>query len=369
MQRTRWPLLAALFLSAPALAAYQLNLPTPESAVARQIYDLHTLSLWVCLGIFVVVFGAMFYSIFNHRKSQGHAASHFHESTGMEILWTLIPFLILLGMAWPATKLIIAQKDTSNPDLTIKATGYQWKWGYEYLGEDVKFMSVISTPPEQIANTAPKGEHYLLEVDEPVVVPVGKKVRILTTSADVIHAWWVPALGSKVDAIPGFIRDTWFVAEKEGTYRGVCTELCGKSHAYMPIVVIAKNEADYAAWLADKKQKQAAAANDSARVFTLDELKTKGKAVYADNCASCHGANGEGLPGVFPALDKSKVATGDKSAHIALTINGVKDTAMPAFGKQLSAADLAAVLTFERNSWSNKTGDMVQPAEIAAKLK
>ena len=356
--------MAATTLACPAWAEYQLNLPMPKSVMAREVYDIHTLIMLVCLGIFVVVFGAMFYSLWRHRKAAGHEAHHFHESTTVEIIWTVIPFLILIGMAWPATKLILAQKDTSNPDITVKVTGYQWKWEYDYLQEGVKFMSVLATPRDQINNKQDKGEHYLLEVDEPMVVPVGKKVRVLLTGNDVIHAWWVPALGIKQDAIPGFIRDTWFRADEPGTYRGQCAELCGKDHGFMPIVVEVKPEADYRAWLEDKKTKLALAAADAGKVFALDELKARGEKVYAANCAACHQPDGKGIPGVFPAIDGSKVATGPKGDHILTVLNGRPGTAMQAFGPQLSDADIAAVVTYQRNAWGNKTGDAAQPSDV-----
>ncbi len=361
-----WPVL--LLPSSPARAAYQLNLPKPESSVAQAAYDLHIIVLWICLGIFVVVFGAMFYALFKHRKSLGHEAHPFHESTTVEVIWTVIPFLILIGIAWPATKAVLAQKDTSNPDLTVKVTGYQWKWEYDYLQEGVKFMSVMATPREQIDNRAEKGEHYLLEVDEPMVVPVGKKVRLLLTGADVIHAWWVPALGVKQDAIPGFIRDTWFRADQPGIYRGQCAELCGKDHAFMPIVVEAKSEQDYRQWLASKLALAQAAQADAGRIFTTDELKARGEKIYAANCAACHQADGKGLPGVFPGLAGSALANGPARAHVEIVLHGRPGTAMAAYQDQLNDADLAAVVTYERESWGN-AGGPVQPADVKALRK
>ncbi len=360
---------ACASLAAAAWADYQINFPPPKSSLAYAINDLHILIMWVCVGIFIVVFGTMFYAIWKHRKSVGHQAAQFHESTTVEIIWTAIPFLILIGMAWPATRLILEQKDTSNPDVTIKVTGYQWKWEYDYLQDGVKFMSVLATPREQIENKAPKGPNYLLEVDEPMVVPVGKKVRLLLTANDVIHAWWVPALGVKQDTIPGFIRDAWFTATEPGTYRGQCAELCGKDHGFMPIVVEVKSEADYAAWLADKKAKVAAAAADAGKVFSKEELMARGATVYNANCASCHMPDGKGLPGVFPAITGSKVATGAKAGHIGIVLAGKPGSAMPAFGPQLNDADIAAVVTYQRNGLGNSTGDLVQPAEIKALRK
>ncbi len=352
-----------------ASAAYQLNFQPPVTRIASEIYDLHMLMMYVILVIFCVVFGVMFYSIYAHRKSVGHKAEQFHENTTVEIIWTVIPFLILIGMAWPATKTLIAFKDTSNPDITIKATGYQWKWGYDYLkgeGEGIAFLSALATPQEQIHNQKPKGENYLLEVDNALVVPVGKKIRILTTANDVIHSFWMPAFGIKQDAIPGFVRDTWFRAEKEGTYRGQCAELCGKDHGFMPIVVEVLSAEKYTQWVAAQKKKAAAAAEDPNKQWSAAELQARGEKVYAANCTACHQATGKGLPPAFPALDGSKIATGDKKAHIGIVLNGKNGTTMAAFGKQLSDTDLAAVITYERNAWGNKTGDAVQPAEVKA---
>ena len=359
-------LAAAWGASQSAFAEYAYNLQEPASPIAAQVFHLHNLIMLVCLGIFVVVFGAMFYSLIKHRKSAGHQAAHFHENTTVEVVWTVIPFVILMGMAYPAAKVVIAMKDTSNPDMTIKITGYQWKWGYDYLNEGVSFYSNLATPREQIQNAATKGEHYLLEVDEPMVVPVGKRVRLLITANDVIHAWWVPTLGAKQDAIPGFIRDAWFEADRIGTFRGQCVELCGKDHGFMPIVVEVVSEADYAAWVAKKKGAAAVAAADDAKTFELTDLIARGEKIYAANCAACHQANGMGLPGAFPAINGSKVATGPVSAHIDIVLHGKPGTAMAAFGSQLSDADIAAVVTYQRNAWDNKTGDAVQPAQIAA---
>lgn len=357
---------ALLSASGAATADYAYNLQEPASQIARDVFQLHNWIMLVCLGIFVVVFGAMFYSLIKHRKSVGHKAAHFHENTTVEVIWTVIPFVILMGMAYPAAKVVIDMKDTSNPDLTVKITGYQWKWGYDYLNEGVSFYSNLSTPREQIENTAMKGEHYLLEVDEPMVVPVGKRVRLLITANDVLHAWWVPALGAKQDAIPGFIRDSWFKADKIGTYRGQCVELCGKDHGFMPIVVEVVSEEDYAKWVAKKKGAADVAAADNTRTFDTAELVTRGQKVYEANCAACHQANGMGLPGAFPAISGSKVATGPIDAHIDIVLNGKPGTAMSAFGGQLSDADIAAVVTYQRNAWDNKVGDAAQPAQIAA---
>lgn len=354
-----------------AYAGYELNLQIPESPIAGQIYHLHTLIMYVVLGIFVVVFSAMFYSIYAHRKSKGHSAANFHENTAVEVIWTIIPFFILIGMAYPATKTVLAMKDTTSPDMTVKITGYQWKWEYDYLQDGIHFFSNLATPQDQINNKIAKNANYLLEVDEPMVVPTGKKIRVLITANDVIHAWWVPAFGVKQDAIPGFIRDAWFTVENPGTYRGQCAELCGKDHAYMPIVVEAKTPEAYAAWVAEKKAGMAATAlaDDPTKIYTVAELKNKGEKVYATHCASCHQATGMGVPGAFPALNGSKIATGDKAAHINIVMNGKPGTAMAAFASQLSDTELAAIVTYERNAWDNRTGDMVQPSEIAALRK
>lgn len=358
---------AAWAASQSALADYAYNLQPPASQVARDVFHLHNLIMLVCVGIFIVVFGAMFYSLFKHRKSVGHKAAHFHENTTVEIIWTVIPFVILVGMAYPAAKVVIEMKDTSNPDMTVKITGYQWKWGYDYLNDGVHFYSTLATPREQIDGTAAKDAHYLLEVDEPMVVPVGKRIRLLITANDVIHSWWVPAFGVKQDGIPGFIRDSWFKADKIGTYRGQCAELCGKDHGFMPIVVKVVSEDDYKAWVAKKKGTAQTAAADNGKIFKLDELVERGEKVYQANCVACHQANGMGLPGVFPAMNGSKVATGPIDAHIKIVLHGGRPgTAMVGFADRLSDAEIAAVVTYERNAWNNKMGDAAQPADVAA---
>ena len=369
--------LAQIALSAlpamPAASAWaaesSINLQTPVTQIATEIYDMHTLMLVICLVIFLAVFGVMFWSVFHHRKDKGAKAAHFHENTTVEIVWTVVPVLILLGMAYPATKTVIAMKDTSKPDLTIKATGYQWKWGYDYIkgeGEGIQFVSNLSTPREQISGDADKGDHYLLEVDKPLVVPVGKKVRMLLTADDVIHAWWVPAFGVKQDAIPGFIRDTWFRAEKEGVYRGNCAELCGKDHGFMPIEVHVVSAENYTAWVTDQQVDVKAAAAAETREWTLEELVAKGEEVYQANCAACHQGSGQGMPPAFPALEGSAVVLGPADAQLDVVMHGREGTAMAAFDKQLSDADMAAVITYTRNAWSNKTGEAIQPAQIAA---
>lgn len=361
--------LALAMYSMLAQAEYAINFPKPVNEIARQIYDLHMITMWIIVGIAVVVYGAMFYSILKHRKSLGHKAASFHHNTMIEIVWTTIPLLILIGMAYPATKTVLAMRDTSSPDITVKVTGYQWKWEYDYQQDGFKFMSVLSTPRDQLEGTAAKGEHYLLEVDNPMVVPVGKKIRILLTANDVIHAWWVPELGLKQDAIPGFIRDDWFSVDKPGIYRGQCAELCGKDHGYMPIVVEAMEQPDYDKWVAEQKAKAVAATQDTNKVFDLAELKTIGEKVYATNCAGCHQAKGEGMAPVFPALDGTKMVNGPKQAQIDIVMNGKAGTAMSAFGKQLSDTDVAAVITYTRNAWSNHTGEAIQPSEIKASRK
>jgi cytochrome c oxidase subunit 2 len=358
----------------------QLNLQYPVTQIATEINNLHTWMMVVCLVIFFAVFGVMFYSVFKHRKSLGHKPATFHESTAVEIAWTVVPFLIVIGMALPATKTVVAMKDTSNADITIKATGMQWRWGYDYLkgeGEGINFLSNLSTPREQVGSPGvpgtKRGENYLLEVDNEVVVPVNKKIRIVTTANDVIHAWTIPAFGVKQDAIPGFVRDTWFKTDKIGTYRGQCVELCGKEHAFMPIVVKVVSDADYTAWVGKKKAELAALADDPSKVWTIDELKTKGEKVYTTNCVVCHQANGKGVPNAFASLDGSPVVNGPKADQIHVLLNGKKSgkypSEMPAW-KQLSDSDIAAVITYTRNNWSNKAAEnIVQPAEILAARK
>jgi cytochrome c oxidase subunit 2 len=372
----KWFVGVAALLSAlaPSLAwaEYELNMLPPVTATGLTAYHLHNWMTIVCLVIFIIVFAVLGYSLYAHRKSKGHKAADFHESTTVEILWTVVPFLILIVIAVPATKALISMKDTSEPDITIKATGYQWKWGYDYLkgeGEGIHFISTLATPQAQIHGEEPKGEHYLLEVDNSVVVPVNKKVRILTTANDVIHSWSMQPFGIKQDAVPGFIRDAAFRAEKEGIYRGQCSELCGKDHGFMPIVVEVVSEEKYAAWVGEQKKKMAAAAGDPNKVWTLDESKAYGEKVYATNCVACHQATGKGIPGAFPALDGSKIATGPKEGHLNIVVNGKSGTAMAAFGKQLSDADIAAVITYERNAWGNKTGEVIQPSEVKAAHK
>lgn len=344
-------------------AVRQLNLTEPVTKIAEQIHWLNWMMLIICTVIFVAVFAVMFYSIFTHRKAKGSKPASFHESITVEVVWTIVPFLIVIAMALPATKTVVAMKDTTNSDITIKATGYQWKWGYDYLkgqGEGISFVSTLTTPREQINNEQPKSNTYLMEVDNELVVPVNKKIRIVTTANDVIHAWMVPAFGVKQDAIPGFVRDTWFKAEKVGVYRGQCAELCGKEHAFMPIVVRVVSDADYTKWVDGKKKELMAKADDPNKTWTMDESKVRGEKVYAANCAVCHQPNGKG-GGAFPALDGSKLVNGPKAGQMHILLEG--KGGMPSW-KQLSDTELAAVTTYTRNAWSNKTGEVIQPSDF-----
>jgi cytochrome c oxidase subunit 2 len=347
-------------------AVNQLNFPVAATKIMAEIHWLHWMMLVICTVIFLGVFGVMFYSIFKHRKSKGAKSASFHESTTVEVIWTVIPLLIVIGMALPATKTVVAMKDTTNADITIKTTGYQWKWGYDYLkgeGEGISFLSTLSTTRESINNLAPKSNTYLMEVDNEMVVPVNKKIRIITTANDVIHAWSVQAFGVKQDAIPGFVRDTWFKAEKIGTYRGQCSELCGAQHAFMPIVVRVVSDEDYTKWVEEKKKEMAALADDPSKIYTLAEQMDRGAKVYASNCAACHQANGKGA-GSFPALDGSKVVLGPKEANFQIMLNG--KGAMPKWGGVISDGDIAAVITYTRNAWGNKTGDVYQTPDLMA---
>ena len=345
-------------------AVNQLNFTAPATKIMQEIHWLHWMMLVICAIIFVGVFGVMFYSILKHRKSLGHKSASFHESTTVEIIWTVIPLLIVIGMALPATKTVVAMKDTTNSDITIKTTGYQWKWGYDYIkgeGEGISFLSTLSTSREAINNLAPKSNTYLMEVDNEMVVPVGKKIRLITTANDVIHAWTIPAFGVKQDAIPGFVRDTWFRAETIGTFRGQCSELCGAEHAFMPIVVRVVSQEDYTAWVEQKKKEMGAAGDDPSKVYTLDEQKERGAKVYAENCAACHQPNGKGA-GAVPALDGSKMVNGPKEAQYNILLNG--KGAMPKWAGVISDGDIAAVMTYTRNAWGNKTGEVIQTQEI-----
>jgi len=366
-----WLLLGSLF-SHSAWADMRLNLTQGATEISRNVYDLHMLVLYICVGIGLVVFGAMFWSMIFHRKSKGAKPASFHESTKIEILWTAIPIIILIFMAYPATKTLITMEDNSDSDITIQITGSQWKWHYKYFGQNIEFYSLLSTPRDQYENqqghSAEKGEHYLLEVDKPLVIPVNKKVRFLMTSDDVIHSWWVPAFAIKQDAVPGFINEAWTKVDQPGIYRGQCAELCGKDHGFMPIVVEVKSEADYNAWLDKQHQLTAkAAAAEKASLnaaLSLEQLMQLGETVYLGHCAACHQASGSGLPPTFPPLKASTVATGEVNIHINTVFNGRAGTAMQAFGKQLSLKEVAAVVTYERNAWGNNTGDSVQAADV-----
>ncbi len=350
----------------------QLDLPIGASKMAAELHWLHMVMLVICTVIFIAVFGVMFYSIIKHRKSKGHKAANFHESVAVEIAWTIAPFVIVIGMGALATKTVVAQKDTTNADVTVKATGYQWKWGYDYLkgeGEGIGFLSTLDTSHRAMSDAGkPEGDNYLLKVDNPLVVPVGKKIRIITTADDVIHSWAMPQFGVKQDAIPGFVRDTWFRAEKTGDFYGQCQELCGKEHAYMPIHVKVLSAEDYTVWVDGEKKKLAAKADDPTKEWKLDELVARGEKVYANNCAACHQASGKGA-GPIKALDAAAVVLdADKTKQIAVLLNGQNNGAMPAW-KQLSDTEIAAVITYTKNSWSNKTGQIVQPADVVAARK
>ena len=364
-------LVAALLSPLSAWADWGMNMPRGVTELSEEIYGLHMAAFWVCVVIGVVVFGAMFYSILKHRKSLGVKPATFHESTTVEIIWTVIPVIILVSLAIPAAQALVKMEDSSNSELTIQVTGHQWKWQYEYPEQGIKFMSVLGSKSREASalgsGIAPGSvEHYLLEVDNPVVVPVGKKVRFLFTSNDVIHSWWVPDLAVKKDAIPGFINDMWVKVEKPGTYRGQCTELCGKDHGFMPINVVAMDDAGFQAWVDEQKAAAAAAADDSNRVWTQDELMAKGETIYKSTCAACHQASVAGIPGAFPALTGSAITTGDLKGHVDIVLHGKAGTAMQAFSSQLSDADIAAVVTYERNALGNSVGDMAQPADIKA---
>jgi len=406
----RAPLVLSL-LAAPfaASAEYHVDMLKPNSPMANDAYSLHWGILWVCVAIFIIVFAAMFWSIFKHRRSQGAVPAQFHENTTIEIIWTLVPLIVLVAMAWPATRTMLEMKDASNADIAVKVTAYQWRWEYDYQKEGVRLISNLSTPRDQIEERdgpgKPKNEHYLLEVDNPMVVPVGKKVRLLITSNDVIHGWYVPQLAVNQYGIPGFIKDAWFTAEQPGIYRGQCSQICGKEHAYMPIVVDVRSEADYNKWVQEQKAKQppptptnvsqqapaqgseaapqqaaaaaqagapaagAAPAGGGAAPAKMDvaELKSNGEKLYAANCAACHQPTGKGMPPAFPALAGSKIATGPKAGHMNIVLHGKPGTAMASFAR-LTDAEIASIITFERTSWGNNAGE-VQPAEVAAARK
>jgi len=364
-------LFAGLILMALGLgtaqAEYTLNLMRGVTKVSNDIYDLHMLILWICVFIGIGVFGTMFYSIYHHRKSRGHKAEQFHENTTVEIIWTIIPTLILIGMAIPATKAMIELDDVQESEMSIKVTGHQWKWEYEYLDNGIHFFSSLDEASNKVRQVGsgidPRSvPHYLLNVDKPLVIPTKKKIRFVFTSADVIHSWWVPDLGWKKDTNPGFINESWTSVDEPGTYCGQCTELCGKDHGFMPIVVIAMNEPDYNAWVEQQKAAIAAEAGSASKQWTKEELIAKGKSVYDTNCSSCHMADGAGLAGTFPSITASKVVTGDINAQVKLMLDG--KGMMPAFGKILSPVDFAAVVTYTRNGLGNSVGDSIQPSAI-----
>lgn len=361
---------AVLFMQSAAALAEQAarsdeNMRIGVTDVSHRVYDLHMLSLWICVAIGVVVFGVMFYSIFAHRKSRGAVASHFHESTKLEIAWTVAPFVILLFMAIPATKVLTDIYDADDAALDVRITGYQWKWKYSYPKEGVEFFSSLRTPRDEINNLAPKGENYLLDVDEPLVIPAGQKVRFLVTAADVIHSWWMPDFSVKKDAIPGFVNETWTMVPEPGVYRGQCTELCGKDHGFMPIVVRVLPQDEFNSWLATRKEEAAKERELMSQSFTMEQTMERGKGVYEKACASCHQPNGEGIAGAFPALKGSALAMGPMEGHLDIVVHGKAGTAMAAFGAQLSEVDMAAVITYERNAWGNNVGDMLQPIDVA----
>ncbi|HIF53749.1 MAG TPA: cytochrome c oxidase subunit II [Methylococcaceae bacterium] len=370
MKKTK-QLIAALSLLlsgiGSAQADYTLNLMKGVTRISNEVYDMHMIALWICVAVGVVVFGTMFYSIYYHRKSMGHEAEQFHENTTVEIIWTIIPTIILVVMAIPATKAMIDMDDTSEAEMTIKVTGWQWKWEYEYLDEDIHFFSSLdeeSNRARQIGSGIDPTSvpHYLLNVDNPVVIPVHTKIRFLFTAADVIHAWWVPDLGWKKDTVPGFINESWTEVDVPGTYRGQCAELCGQDHGFMPIVVIAMEKADYAVWVEEQKELALAEQNAAQEEWSKEELIAKGETVYANNCASCHMADGAGMAGVFPAISGSPIVNGDIDAQVDLMLKG--QGMMPAFGQMLSPVDFASVATFIRNGLGNAVGDSIQPSVI-----
>ncbi len=357
-----------VMLSAGTVTADELNMTPGVTEISRSIYDLHMLIFWVCVVIGAVVFSAMFWSLFQHRKSRGAVPALFHESTRLEVVWTLAPALILIVMAFPATKTLIAMYDTGGEDMAVEVRGYQWKWQYKYLDDDYNatfdFFSNLSTPRDQIENRSEKSEHYLLEVDEPLRIPANRKVRFLITSEDVIHSWWVPEFGIKRDAVPGILNDLWTIVEEPGIYRGQCAELCGLDHGFMPVVVEVMEESAYDAWFAQRVIAAQARREALSKVFSAEELMVEGERIYGSFCASCHQPDGKGIPPVFPALKGSAIATGVRSEHLDVIVNGRPGTSMNAFGNQLDAAEIAAVTHYERHAWGNNTGDITQPRDV-----
>jgi cytochrome c oxidase subunit 2 len=364
-------LIPAIVLSGNASAnadEMRLNMTEGVTDISASVYNLHMIIFYICCVIGIVVFGIMFWSIIHHRKSKGAKPANFHESTKVEILWTAIPFVILIAMAFPATKTLIEMEDTTDADLTVQVTGSQWKWHYKYFEHDLDYYSLLATPQSEIKNKIAKSANYLLEVDRPLVIPTGQKVRFLITSDDVIHSWWVPEFAIKKDANPGFINEAWTRVNEPGIYRGQCAELCGKDHGFMPIVVIAKEPAEFDKWMAEKVEIAKKFKEEEQKLLAMnmpmEELMALGEKVYNANCAACHQQNGQGIPGVFPGLKGSAIALGDVKEHIDIVVNGKAGTAMQAFGKQLALKDLAAIVTYERNAWGNNTGDVVQAAAI-----
>jgi len=356
------------FIASGVAFADELNMRVGVTDISRQVYDLHMTIFYICVAIGVVVFGVLFWSVFRHRKSLGVVPATFHESTKMELAWTIVPTLILIVMAIPATQVLVAMYDTGGEDMNIEVRGYQWKWQYKYLDEDYNnsfsFFSNLATPRSQIVNRSEKTETYLLEVDEHLRIPINRKVRFLVTSEDVIHAWWVPDFGIKRDAVPGMLNELWAIVEEPGIYRGQCTELCGKDHGFMPIVVEAMPEAEFDAWYATKVSSEVVRKESLTKTFSHDELMVQGEVIYGTYCSSCHMANGEGVPPVFPAIAGSAVAMGPRDDHLNLVINGVAGSAMQAFGKQLDAAQLASVVHYQRHAFGNDAGDISQPQDV-----
>ncbi|MDC0403427.1 cytochrome c oxidase subunit II [Porticoccaceae bacterium] len=349
---------------ADEVSTRQLNMTQGITEVSQAAYDIHMLMMWVCVVIGAVVFGFMIYVMFAHRKSRGVKAANFHEHIGVELAWTIVPALILIVIAFPATNALLKVYDASDAEMDIKITGYQWKWQYEYLGEDVRFMSSLRTSQDEIYGREEKGEHYLREVDNPLVIPANTKVRFLLTGNDVIHSWWVPDLGVKKDALPGIFTEAWAKTSEVGVYVGECAELCGKDHAFMPIVVEVKPKEEFNTWLAEQKASAAEYASTIGKEWSMDELMERGEKVYTTNCAGCHGIDGLGIPGVFPSMVGTEVTMGPIEKHIDVIVNGVNGTAMQAFAAQLSEVDIAAVVTYERNAWGNDLGDMAQPIDV-----
>ena len=349
---------------ADEVSTRQLNMTQGITEVSQAAYDIHMLMMWVCVVIGAAVFGFMIYVMFAHRKSRGVKAANFHEHIGVELAWTIVPALILIVIAFPATNALLKVYDASDAEMDIKITGYQWKWQYEYLGEDVRFMSSLRTSQDEIYGREEKGEHYLREVDNPLVIPANTKVRFLLTGNDVIHSWWVPDLGVKKDALPGIFTEAWAKTSEVGVYVGECAELCGKDHAFMPIVVEVKPKEEFNTWLAEQKASAAEYASTIGKEWSMDELMERGEKVYTTNCAGCHGIDGLGIPGVFPSMVGTEVTMGPIEKHIDVIVNGVNGTAMQAFAAQLSEVDIAAVVTYERNAWGNDLGDMAQPIDV-----